>query len=93
MHVISVNLGRIREVTGPGGDQQANATNHGGVLKPLLAYPFEHYAEFWQLALATTPLAYGSFGENPTTQGWMDDQIHVGDTIASSQPSWLLDRG
>lgn len=25
-------------------------------------------------------MAYGSFGENLTTQGWMDDRINVGDT-------------
>ena len=25
-------------------------------------------------------MAYGSFGENLTTQGWMDHRIHVGDT-------------
>ena len=62
------------------GDQQANTTNHGGKLKALLAYPFEHYTEFWQLAFAGTQLAYGSFGENLTTQGWMDDRVHVGDT-------------
>jgi MOSC domain-containing protein YiiM len=62
------------------GDQQANTTNHGGILKALFAYPFEHYTEFWELALAGTPLAYGSFGENLTTQGWMDHRIHVGDT-------------
>lgn len=61
------------------GDQQANTTNHGGILKALFAYPFEHYTEFWQPVLAGTPLAYGSFGENLTTQGWTDDRIHVGD--------------
>jgi hypothetical protein len=53
---------------GLGGDQQASATNHGGVLIALFAYPFENYTEFWQLALATTPLAYGSFGENLTAR-------------------------
>ena len=61
------------------GDQQANTTNHGGILKALFAYAFEHYTEFWQPVLGGTPLAYGSFGENLTTQGWTDDRIHVGD--------------
>jgi len=68
------------ETLGLEGDQQADSINHGGVLKALLAYPFEHYTEVWQPALASTPLAYGSFGENLTTQGWMDNQVHVGDT-------------
>jgi len=62
------------------GDQHANAINHGGILKALFAYSFEHYTEFWQLALAGTSLAHGSFGENLTTQGWMDDGVNVGDT-------------
>jgi len=65
------------------GDQQANTTNHGGILKALLAYSFEHYTEFWQDALAGTPLANGSFGENLTTQGWMDDRVHAGDASAA----------
>ena len=62
------------------GDEHANTENHGGTLKALFAYPVEHYTEFWRQALAGVLLAPGSFGENLTTQGWMDHQIGVGDT-------------
>src|SRR5579862_6288190 len=77
MQVISVNLGRIREMTwknkvfktaifkepvsgpvhaatlGLDGDQQANTTTHGGILKALFAYPFEHYTESSSLCSQT----------------------------------------
>lgn len=105
MRVISVNVGRIREMTWKGktftsailkepvkgrvdvlpgrgmiGDEQANAENHGGALKALLAYSDEHYSEFWRDSLEGTPLPYGSFGENLTTQNWLEDHVHLGDT-------------
>ena len=60
-------------------DEHANAENHGGKFKALLAYPYEHYTEFWHDALADSALPYGSFGENLTTQGWLDERVHVGD--------------
>jgi MOSC domain-containing protein YiiM len=69
--------GPVRAGTlGLAGDQQGNMTNHGGTLKAVFAYPFEHYTEFWRLALPDTPL---EFGENLTTEGWMDDQVYIGD--------------
>lgn len=61
------------------GDEHANTENHGGILKALLAYPHEHYTEFWRQSLAGTPLPHGSFGENLTTQNWLEDRVHVGD--------------
>ena len=104
MQVISVNIGRVREITWKGkafktakfkepvnepvhvsllglaGDEPANTENHGGTLKALFAYPVEYQTEFWRQALAGVLLAPGSFGENLTTQGWMEHQISVGDT-------------
>jgi MOSC domain-containing protein YiiM len=60
-------------------DEHANTENHGGVLKALFPYPYEHYAEFWHEALSGTSLSHGRFGENLTTQSWLDDQINLGD--------------
>jgi MOSC domain-containing protein YiiM len=60
-------------------DEHANSENHGGKFKALLAYPYEHYTEFWHYALSDSELPYGSFGENLTTQGWLDGRVHVGD--------------
>ena len=73
--------GRVEVVPGRGliGDEQANTENHGGKLKALLAYSDEHYSEFWRDSLGGTPLPYGSFGENLTTQNWLDDRVHLGD--------------
>jgi MOSC domain-containing protein YiiM len=62
------------------GDEQANTENHGGALKALLAYPYEHYSEFWNDSLAGTALPYGSFGENLTTENWLEERVHLGDT-------------
>jgi MOSC domain-containing protein YiiM len=61
------------------GDEHANTESHGGKLKALFAYPYEHYTEFWRDSLAGTVLPHGSFGENLTTQNWSDDRVHVGD--------------
>ena len=72
-------IGRVRVIPGRGliGDEQANTENHGGELKAQLAYPHEHYTEFWSESLAGTPLPHGSFGENLTTQNWLDDRVHL----------------
>jgi len=103
MQVMSVNLGKIREMAWKGrtfntaifkeavlgkvpvglpglvGDQHANSENHGGRLKALFAYPYEHYTEFWHSVLADSSSPYGSFGENVTTQDWLDDRVYVGE--------------
>ena len=62
------------------GDEQANTANHGGKFKALLAYAHEHYLEFWRDSLPGMPLPHGSFGENLTTDNWLDDRAHLGDT-------------
>jgi MOSC domain-containing protein YiiM len=72
--------GRIRVgALGIQGDEQANKATHGGKLKALLGYPSEHYDEFWRSALPGAPLPYGSFGENLTTQGLLEETVRVGD--------------
>lgn len=63
----------------PDRDQQANATNHGGVLKGAVRLPLRTLHGILAAGARNTPLAYGSLGENLITQGWTDDQIHVGD--------------
>jgi MOSC domain-containing protein YiiM len=68
-------------------DEHANAENHGGKLKALLAYPYEHYTEFWHGALSDSSLPYGSFGENLTTQGWLDEHVHIGRQISNRKYS------
>ena len=60
------------------GDRQADLTVHGGTDKAVYAYPVEHYA-FWREVLQVEDMPYGSFGENLTLTGLMEDDVHIGD--------------
>jgi MOSC domain-containing protein YiiM len=60
------------------GDGQADLSVHGGPEKAVYAYPSEHYP-FWRRELELAMLPWGAFGENLTTEGWWEDQVHVGD--------------
>jgi MOSC domain-containing protein YiiM len=62
--------GRIRVTRlNVNGDQQSDLT-HGGVDKAVYAYPSEHY-RFWRRQLPDMDLAWGVFGENFTTAGYL----------------------
>lgn len=60
------------------GDQQADLTVHGGQNKAVYAYPSEHYA-FWKSELPGVDLPWGSFGENFTTSGLLENSVCIGD--------------
>jgi MOSC domain-containing protein YiiM len=60
------------------GDQQADLSVHGGPFKAVYAYPSEHYG-FWRQELPAMELPWGTFGENFTTEGLSEDDLHVGD--------------
>jgi MOSC domain-containing protein YiiM len=60
------------------GDGQADLSVHGGPEKAVYAYPSEHYP-FWRRDLELETLAWGAFGENLTTEGWWEDEVHIGD--------------
>src|SRR4029450_12262723 len=60
------------------GDQQSDLTVHGGIDKAVYAYPSEHYP-FWRRELELEDLPWASFGENLTTEGWWEDEVHIGD--------------
>jgi MOSC domain-containing protein YiiM len=62
------------------GDKQADLTVHGGAEKAVYAYPSEHYA-FWREEVPDTPLPWGKFGENLTTQGLSEDTLCIGDRL------------
>jgi MOSC domain-containing protein YiiM len=59
------------------GDAQADLSVHGGPDKAVYAYPSEHYHD-WEASLGRRLLP-GAFGENLTTEGLIEDQVHVGD--------------
>lgn len=60
------------------GDGQADLTVHGGAQKAVYVYPAEHYAP-WRAELPGVDLAWGAFGENFTTEGLVEDEVHIGD--------------
>lgn len=60
------------------GDRQADLSVHGGRDKAVYAYPSEHYA-FWKRELRGVELPWGSFGENLTTEGLLEANVHLGD--------------
>ena len=59
------------------GDAQADLSVHGGPDKAVYAYPFEHYGD-WQSRLGRE-LPFGAFGENLTTEGLVENSVHIGD--------------
>jgi MOSC domain-containing protein YiiM len=62
------------------GDKQADLSVHGGPEKAVYAYPAEHY-EYWRGELPERTLLWGEFGENLTTEGLVEDTLHIGDRV------------
>lgn len=62
------------------GDKQADLTVHGGVDKAVYSYAAEHY-DYWRGELPPMDLPWGMFGENFTTQGLLEDNVNIGDTL------------
>lgn len=62
------------------GDRQADLTVHGGPFKAVYGYPSEHY-EFWRRELPGMTLPWGTFGENFTTEGLSESDLHIGDRV------------
>jgi MOSC domain-containing protein YiiM len=60
------------------GDAQADLSVHGGVDKAVYLFPSEHYSYF-QAELQQDEYAPGQFGENLTTQGMLEANLHIGD--------------
>lgn len=85
----TVNTGIFKQpVTGPialrtlnlDGDRQADLLVHGGPFKAVYGYPSEHY-EFWNAELLGANLPWGMFGENFTTEGLLESELHIGDRL------------
>jgi len=63
------------------GDRQADLTVHGGEHKAVYCYPSEHYA-YWKKELPGRELPPGSFGENFTSEGLLENSVHLGDRFS-----------
>ena len=62
------------------GDRQADLSVHGGPYKAVYGYPSEHY-EYWRKQFPQAELPWGAFGENLTTEGLLEDELHIGDRL------------
>ncbi len=60
------------------GDRQADLSVHGGADKAVYSYPVEHY-DYWRAELPDMDLPLGMFGENFTTEGLLEEAVHIGD--------------
>ena len=60
------------------GDGQADLSVHGGADKAVYAYPAEHYV-YWRQELPGMELPWGTFGENFSTEGLLEDSVNIGD--------------
>ncbi len=60
------------------GDRVVDLRVHGGEHKAVYVYPNEHYA-VWAEELGRDDLVPGQFGENFTTEGMLEESVHIGD--------------
>jgi MOSC domain-containing protein YiiM len=63
------------------GDRQADLTVHGGEFKAVYCYPSVHY-DYWKKELPGRDLPLAIFGENFTTDGMLEDSVHLGDEFS-----------
>jgi MOSC domain-containing protein YiiM len=71
------------------GDEQSDLTVHGGPDKAVYAYPSEHYS-FWKEQLSGIDLPWGSFGENLTTSGLLEDEVRIGDQLRLGSAEFVV---
>ena len=84
-------LGRVRvRKLNLDGDEQSDLKVHGGVDKAVYVYPSEHYA-FWRNEFPNAGLDWGTFGENFTTEGTLDDKaVHIGDRFRIGSAEFVV---
>jgi MOSC domain-containing protein YiiM len=83
-------LGRVRVTQlNLEGDQQSDLSVHGGIDKAVYAYPSEHYP-FWHQELPGMDLPWGVFGENFTTEGLLEEAVHIGDRLRIGSAEFVV---
>lgn len=83
------------DLTGTGfvGDAQADLKVHGGREKAVHHYPAEHYPA-WRAELGDRDaFAAGGFGENVSTTGLTEDDVHIGDVFRLGQAVVQVSQG
>lgn len=70
----------VLEPGGVKGDHVDNLKVHGGPKKAVYLYPSEHYP-YWAQKLEKDNLPWGTLGENLTTEGFDETNVHIGDRL------------
>ena len=60
------------------GDGQGDLEGHGGEHRAVMVYPLDAY-RYWEKVLGRNDFKYGQFGENFTVEGYLDDEVCIGD--------------
>jgi MOSC domain-containing protein YiiM len=71
------------------GDRQADLSVHGGTDKAVYVYPAENYGP-WRAEMPGVELPWGAFGENFTTEGLVEDEVHIGDRFRIGEAEVLV---
>jgi len=71
------------------GDQQSDLSVHGGRAKAVYVYPHEHY-QYWEEQLPDADLQFGNFGENLTSEGLLEENVHVGDRLRIGSAEFVV---
>jgi MOSC domain-containing protein YiiM len=71
------------------GDGQADPSVHGGHDKAVYAYPSEHFA-FWRTLYPEVGIGPGALGENLTLEGWLEDDVCVGDRFRAGSAELVI---
>jgi MOSC domain-containing protein YiiM len=83
-------VGRVRvSKLNVAGDQQSDLTVHGGIDKAVYAYPSENYP-YWRQQFPGKDLPWGVFGENFTTQGLLEETLHIGDRLRVGSSEFVV---
>lgn len=76
-------------------DHQANRKHHGGPDRAVHIYPFDHYIA-WQTDLGEDVMLLqkpGAFGENLSTEGMVEKDIHLGDILRMGKVLFQVSQG
>jgi MOSC domain-containing protein YiiM len=71
------------------GDRQADLSVHGGLDKAVYCYPHVHY-DYWRGELTGREIPLAMFGENFTTDGLLEDDVHLGDRFSVGSAEVLV---
>ena len=71
------------------GDEQSDLSVHGGADKAVYAYPSEHYP-IWRKELPGMDLPWAMFGENFTTEGMLEEAVHIGDRLRVGSAEFVV---